>query len=232
MLVVGICSPNESQSQAATAQLRGTVVSPDGVLLSEVMVIANPGERMTRTDSLGRFTFRLPPGTTTLTLKKIGFLEFIADVEIERGRNPRVAIEMLPVPPMLDSVVTTADRSYMPAGAPAYLDAFSRRKAEGKGNFFTRSDIERAGSVRAALGQVAGVQLRTTAQGSLSDVVVSRCGSGGRIAWYGDGQRLGNQPPVIHDPDIEAVEIYKSPTTMPMEAIGNACAAVYIWTRR
>ncbi len=31
---------------------------------------------------------------------------------------------------------------------------------------------------------------------------------------------------------VAAIEIYKGPATMPAEALGNACAAVYIWTRR
>lgn len=35
----------------------------------------------------------------------------------------------------------------------------------------------------------------------------------------------------LHLSDIEAIEVYRSPSELPMRAIGNACAAIFIWTR-
>jgi hypothetical protein len=31
--------------------------------------------------------------------------------------------------------------------------------------------------------------------------------------------------------DIEAIEVYRSPSELPLRAMGNACAAIFIWTR-
>lgn len=31
--------------------------------------------------------------------------------------------------------------------------------------------------------------------------------------------------------DIEAVEVYRGPTELPAEAVGNGCAAIFVWTR-
>jgi hypothetical protein len=31
--------------------------------------------------------------------------------------------------------------------------------------------------------------------------------------------------------DVEAMEVYRGPSQLPQEAMGNACAAVFIWTR-
>ena len=58
----------------------------------------------------------------------------------------------------------------------------------------------------------------------------------GDVALYIDGtqvpvgirdQEFGALSPV----QIEAMEVYRSPTELPPEAVGNACAAVYVWTR-
>jgi hypothetical protein len=58
----------------------------------------------------------------------------------------------------------------------------------------------------------------------------------GNVALYIDGvivppgyrnQELASLSPV----QIEAMEVYQSPSELPPEAVGNACAAVYVWTR-
>jgi outer membrane receptor protein involved in Fe transport len=31
--------------------------------------------------------------------------------------------------------------------------------------------------------------------------------------------------------DIEAIEVYRGVSELPLEAMGNACAAIFVWTR-
>ena len=35
----------------------------------------------------------------------------------------------------------------------------------------------------------------------------------------------------LHITDIEALEIFRGPTELPMQAVGNACGAIFIWSR-
>jgi hypothetical protein len=36
---------------------------------------------------------------------------------------------------------------------------------------------------------------------------------------------------LLHVNDVEAMEVYTSPSQLPQEAMGNSCAAIFIWTR-
>jgi len=72
--------------------------------------------------------------------------------------------------------------------------------------------------------------------GQASDVQSNSTDGWGDVALYIDGTQV---PAGIRDTEfgalspvqIEAMEVYKSPVELPAEAIGNACAAVYVWTR-
>jgi len=58
----------------------------------------------------------------------------------------------------------------------------------------------------------------------------------GPIALYIDGAMVMPDNRVdafsaLRPGDVEAVEVYRSPTELPAEAMGNACGAIYVWTR-
>jgi hypothetical protein len=35
----------------------------------------------------------------------------------------------------------------------------------------------------------------------------------------------------LHLSDIEAIEVYRGVAELPLEAMGNACAAIFVWMR-
>lgn len=217
--------------------IAGVVVGSNGVPLAGAAVRLEPGGREWRTDAEGAFRIRASAGPTRLVVRHLGSALFTADLELRGGADRRFRIEMSEAPRLLESVVTEARATYMPADAPPFLDDFYRRRAEAKGRTFTRGELLAAGGVRQALTTVAGVRVDSDAAGNLTDIRVPRCGSvdgsstRSAVAWFIDGTRVGALPQ-IHEADVEAIEVYRSSSSLPAEAIGDACAAVYIWTRR
>lgn len=213
----------------------GVVVDSAGVAVPEAQVFVEPDSRMVLTDSSGTFVVRVPVGPSLLIVRRLGYEAFVAEVEFEPGRNRRFRVVMRAMPYQLEAMETRSRRSYMPPGAPASLDDFYRRRAEGKGRTFTREEIERLGSVRAAVATVPGVRPSADGNNRLSGLTMTWCsGLGGRdpvIAWFLDGQRV-LAAPELHDNDIEAIEVYRGSSSLPSEAVGNACAAIFVWTRR
>lgn len=221
---------------ADSVWVAGLVVDSAGVGVPEAQVFVEPDSRMVLTDSSGAFVVRVPVGPSLLIVRRLGYEAFVAEVDLEPGRNRRFRVVMRAMPYQLDAMETRSRRNYMPPGAPASLDDFYRRRAEGRGRSFTREDIERLGSVRAVLSTVPGVRPTVDGNNRLSGITLTRCSGGvGEqrpvIAWFLDGNRVTN-PPELPDNDIEAVEIYRGSSSMPAEAVGNACAAIYVWTRR
>jgi hypothetical protein len=225
-----------SAQEADSVWVAGIVVDSAGVGIAEAQVFIEPDSRMVLTDSSGAFVVRAPVGPSLLIVRRLGYEPFVSEIELTPGRDRRVRVGMRAMPYQLEAMETRSRRSYMPPGAHPSLDDFYRRRAEGKGRSFTREEIERLGSVRAALATVPGVRPTADGNNRLSGVALTRCSGdvGGRpsvIAWFLDGNRVSNAPE-LHDNDIEAVEIYRGSSQLPAEAVGNACAAVYVWTRR
>ncbi len=76
------------------------------------------------------------------------------------------------------------------------------------------------------------VQVQTQSDGVFGATLISGANIQ-RLAYFLDGLRTtGDLLTVFRPQNIEAIEIYRGPSELPPEAMGNACAAVFIWTRR
>ena len=125
--------------------------------------------------------------------------------------------------------------------ATTKFDEFYRRKARGVGTFFTREDLERTARTEAAylLQGIGGVRLIPPRMSQPPILRFNRCPSN-RVAVFINGLETGQgaygTSPAqslfeTHVNDIEAMEVYTSPSQLPQEAMGNSCAAIFIWTR-
>lgn len=238
LVSVALVSATELVAQAPDSLwLSGTVVDAEGLVVSGAVVRLDPDGLAVRTDSLGRFRIRVAAGPSTLLVRRLGLAPFSAPLDLRGGVDRRFRIEMASVPRLLETVITEARPGYMPAGVPSALDDFYRRRGEGKGRTFTRDELQTAGGASRALATVPGVRVVSDAAGRLIGLRVPRCGLGNDtaesslVAWFLDGNRVG-EPPMLADSDIEAIEVYRGSSSLPAEAIGNACAAVFVWTRR
>lgn len=236
VLLLGAAAAPVTAQTPDSVWVAGLVVDSAGVGVPEAQVFIEPDSRMVLADSSGAFVVRAAVGPSLLIVRRIGYEAFVSEIELAPGRDRRVRITMRAMPHQLEAVETRSRRSYMPPGAPPALDDFYRRRAEGRGRTFTREEIERLGSVRAAIATVPGVRPSADGNNRLSGVTMTRCpgdvaGRPSGIVWFLDGNRV-SVAPELHDNDIEAVEVYRGVSQLPVEAMGNGCAAIYIWTRR
>lgn len=193
----------------------------------------------TRTDSAGAFAFQnVPAGSYRVEARRLGYQPMAHAATIAGASDAKIAFTLPPAAQLLDAKEITGKRDIMPPDAPQRMFDFYRRRKTGMGIYVTRDQIERAGSVRATLGGVSGIRLSTAPGGQLRGIEFVRCSGSLRdraspVAYFLDGrQTTEGGLSFLSDVDIEALEIYKGPASMPPEAVGNACAAVFIWTRR
>ena len=139
------------------------------------------------------------------------------------------------------------------------FDDFYERRAKRPGTYFTREDIELSGRARVSdlLLMVPGItyqqrQSNVKGIGTTPYLRVARCvapliplaGQSAKapedptyrwFALYLDGQRITGDPMEVlghlQTSEVETIEVYRGPSQLPLAAMGDACAAMFITTR-
>ena len=246
----------EGSAQATTSELNGIVLSAAGDPLGDVAVSIAAGDLSTRTDADGRFSFAAAPwGQVRLRVRALGHAPLDTLLLLQSGTTHTVRLRLRQFVPQLDTVRVEATLAY---GKPARyrhtskFDDFYERRAKRPGSYFTREDIERSGRSRVSelISSVSGITLgyRLSPKGMTPHLRVARCTApkipltGGRgdpgYGWFAvflNGQRLHADPMDVLGElttnEIETIEVYRGPSQLPVEAMGDACAAVFITTR-
>jgi len=242
----------EVSAQATTSALSGIVVDAAGDPLADVALSIGRTELSTKSDAAGRFLFANAPwGEVRLRARAVGYAPVDTLMQLQSGTSYSVRLQLRRFVPQLDTVRVQATLAY---GKPARyrhtgrFDDFYERRAKRPGTFFTREDIERGGrnTVFELMSSVPGVIVGTR-PGGIPYIRVSRCVGnsirvGGPSPWlalYINGQRFRGAGPAdvmdylsqIKTADVETVEVYRGASQLPMEAVGDACAAVFVTTR-
>lgn len=239
MLVMGAAqlhaqsSPGGAGGSTDSLWIRGVVTDTLGRPIRGAGVLIEPQGAAARSDSTGAFALRVAAGAAELIVRSIGYGALRHALLLVGGDDQRFEIELPSVAVVLDAFRVESRTPYLPPGAPAYLSDFYRRQSTGLGRYFTREDIQRFGTVAGLLSSVPGVRTSTNATLRLTGIHMARCGAGigDRVQWFVDGVPVVGVPEVA-DFEIVAIEVYRGPSLMPPEAIGNACGAVYLWLRR
>lgn len=242
LLVLGLAMAASARAQAPVAAvkpsvdslwIRGFVTDTLGRPISGAGVLVEPQGAATRSDAAGAFALRVAAGPAELIVRSIGYGALRHEVLLVGGADQRFEIELPSVAVVLDAFRVESRTPYLPPGAPSYLNDFYRRQALGLGRYFTREDLRRFGSVASMLSSIPGVRPSMNSTQQLDGIRMARCGGGigDQIAWFVDGMPVVGVPEVS-DFEIVAIEVYRGAATMPPEAIGNACGAVYLWLRR
>lgn len=177
-------------------------------------------------NSSGEFAFHgLPPGAYTVHASAIGYQPMTAAVEVKAKEVAQVVFETDPIAVELPEVEVTQPVR----GTPDFL----RRRASGRGRFFTRNEIERrnAASVADLIRMVPG--LRVECRGVVCRVYSARGGRNCAPAYFMDGIPV-HASVVWTTPtrDLEGIEIYAGPSETPPELEHRAsCGAIALWTR-
>lgn len=199
---------------SATVRLRGT-----------------PLQVFTQAD--GRFAFeRLPPGPYDVDIEHVSYRMVSDSFDLQLGTSvsltARMAANAIPLEPLIVSVRSQhLERT-----------GFYDRRERGHGTYITRDEIERTLPSYSTdiLRRIPGVSLVRRRFGPGFAAV----GRGNCLFRYVlDGARIGPDYSLDDMPPqwIEALEIYKGPSTLPHEFtnvsadISGTCGVIVIWTR-
>jgi hypothetical protein len=244
---------------AGTVASFETKASLEGVWVTLVS-IAGDSVSMTRTDSTGVFSVTAPtPGPYYVRAQRLGYGPgFVGPVALDSGRAVNVTLSLQQASYTLDPLTVTAE------AVDAYLDevGFYRRQRGNRGHFMDRAAIEqRLGASRYVsdlLTHLPGANIPADLAGSFGvPINLSRgptsflpCAAGGPLLFV-DGYRIentqhggfgGDQPApawislseIMHPEDIYAIEVYRTPSQVPIEYGGpdSACGVILFWTKR
>jgi len=222
--------------EAASVELLG----PDDQLLDQRL-----------TDAEGRFRIRPPePGSYRVRIRRLGYSEVTSSaLEVEEGPK-EVEIQLVPEAMELEEGVVV-EVEYRPRFLE--LAGFYRRRAEGMGRLFDRSELEamnlsQTGDIVNRVPTLATLPLsgRGSMDATRRFLRFRRAGrgSGGCLpAIYVDGilvRQGGNWDPAMPSLDelmpaeeVEAMELYDGPSSAPsrFNSMGSACGVLVIWSR-
>lgn len=151
-----------SQPAAPKANLvRGHVVSSmTGLPVINARVALSPRVRETRTDSLGAFVLKdVPAGVHGIVVTALGFSPARSTVSVVAGLPVVLDVELEPIAPVLERVVTAA---LVDAPRNAAMEEFESRRAAGLGRYLTRAQLlrDRGRSLEAVLSsRVPGLRI-------------------------------------------------------------------------
>lgn len=186
----------------------------------------------TTSDSTGRFVHQdLSAGTYLLQVRAIGYSSNTNPVQVAGGEDLDLNIELTPVDYTLDTVAVEGRASLM----EQRLREFEQRREEGRGVYFTETDIRRqnAAYLSDLLRTVPGI--RTICNSVRCGVTMTRAARGScRPDYLVDGLPATNSTTGdLLTQGIVGVEVYRSLSETPAQFLkaGATCGVIVIWTR-
>jgi hypothetical protein len=216
--------------------VHGVVVDSAGTAVSDADVSIVELHLLTRTDRQGRFSFdKVPGGEHEVSIRKFGFQPEKVIVTVTE-LTTSYSVTLRSQAAVLEAVEVSATEMRLRLG----IEDFYRRRARGTGGtFFTREEIMARNAKRTSdvLRSTPGLQIVNTREGQgvrFSGTASNRRGCT-PVMWI-DGQAADNmEVDAIPVTDIEGIEIYSGPSTVPMQfsqrMSKDACGAIVIWTR-
>jgi len=232
-LLLAVAPQHAAPAQTPHATLIGTVRDTNGVPVPLTRLTSSG--LLSISDSLGRFLLpRLPGGTATVLVRRLGFEPIDISIQLVAGRTEALDVIMTVIAQDLPGMTTRAQTL-----ADVRLRDFYRHRQSGIGYFFDRKEIESKNAHRISdiLRRLPGTRI-SERSGRPSTLRMGRSG-GGRDCppdvWVDGVRATGMNVDDVPLGDVEALELYRGPAGLPPEMnsrLGNpACGALIIWTR-
>jgi hypothetical protein len=224
-------APAAAPKPLGTAQLNGTVIGADGKPLEGAQVYLVGTAVGARADSRGVFHLSgLPAGTQTVEVRQLSYSPKRYTVDLSPSRESRLTAVMDAKAQVLGTVNIEGKQT-------SDIPGFDERAKRGLGTFLNRDQIESRQPVLTTdlFRTVPGLSVGF--DGS-NFVVTSSRGGGCQVQWYLDGAPFDNSDnsldQMLRPDDIEAVEVYKSPSEVPVQFQGQngSCGTILLWTKR
>ncbi len=235
--LIGSVSRSDSGSVGSSV-LTGRVTDVAGRPLQDAQVAVEGGSTIALTGADGSFTLRaLPSGTTTASVRKIGFSPGMRTVHLRSVRPETLSIALTAGTRTLAPVTITAKA----AEALDRVGFNERLKMGNRSNFMFPDDLDRrqASKLTDIFRTMPGFLV--SMQGQYGVLQSSRAVSGGQegcVNIFVDKIAFQQVSPGDLDAafpayTIAAIESYPSAATVPSEfrMTGRSCATVVIWTK-
>ena len=218
--------------------LRGVVNDDRGNPVVGARIAAVPDGPAAVSDTLGAFVLRnLDRGSSAFTVRRIGYDPTSFSVELASSDTTEVKLILTTAVVALPTVETRATSPVDMVLAHFY----DHRATSPGGHFIVRADIEKANPQRLSdvLRSVPGVEMWTDRQGQhVIHMARSNVGVFGDCVpeyWVDGSRAFGFNVDELGVHDVEAMEIYAGPATLPAEYKivhgTSSCGVIAIWTR-
>jgi carboxypeptidase family protein/TonB-dependent receptor-like protein len=224
-----VVSPNPGPS----SYLRGRILdgtSGRPVISAEVELLELGWTRLTGQD--GRFRFGdVPARQLSLRIEALGYATTEVPLRAEAGIAHHVSVPIADAPIAVEGVtVTTRSRVSAWVLEPAY-----ERMSRGLGGqFLGPEELESKGPIPIADALQGMLSVEVPGSRFHRTISVRRCAP----ALYYDGVRVGRPGDdvseflAINSREMEIIEVYSGPATLPPEFAAGAMCAVALWSRR
>lgn len=242
-ILLVLAMAGRATAQAQTGGVQGVIrlLNSKREPVANVELSLTPGDRVTRSDSAGRFRFvALPLGRYLMAARKIGFAPEFVVVEADSTDAAPVELFLDARAQRLATVTINGQRVTYPV---RLMDAYTRA-ARGTGSFFTAEQIDSLFplDVHSLLTRIPGVHVN----GPTIEFVRCREMSSAtqRVQVYVDGQQrtrygLNGENTVratealrdIVPSSIQLIEVYSGVARVPGEYLSDACAVILVWLK-
>ena len=221
--------------QAVDAQSSGsiagtTIDAQTGMPIVGASVTIPTLSRSVTSDDAGHFLHStLDSGSYVVQVHAVGYIPSAKAFDIVTGQSVTHTFQLTTVLPVLANVVVKGHS----ASVGRRFEDFDRRRAQGRGQFLTRAEIEWRSAINLSdlLQTMRGI--RTECVGFTCKVETSRSVHGCSPAYFVDGRLSTTFGPTTPVNDLQGVEVYLGPSETPAEYLGpdSGCGVIGIWTR-
>ena len=210
--------------------------------MAQITVLRTPLKLFTNQRGLFRIV-DVAAGQYILIVRRIGFRPVSQLIEVQESDTLHVAYELDPLPKnLLDTVRVVAERTSQD------LREFEQRRLRGIGEFLTRDQITRRGSLELAdlMRGFRSISIAQNGKGGVPEQIAYNKRDFGNFLTSGpgacpmqvvvDGMNMPsafdlNLGPLISQ--IAGIEVYSGPSTSPAQFQGmdRRCGLILIWTR-
>jgi hypothetical protein len=223
-------SPGAVGAQSSGSIAGTTIDAQTGMPIVGASITIPTLSRSVVSDDAGHFLHStLDAGSYVVQVHAMGYIPSAKAFDVVTGQSVTHTFQLTTVPPNLANVVVKGHS----ASVGRRFEDFDRRRADGRGQFLTRAEIESRSAINLSdlLQTMRGI--RTDCVGFTCKVETSRSVHGCSPAYFVDGRMSTTFGPTTPVNDIQGLEVYLGPSETPAEYLGpdSGCGVIGIWTK-
>ena len=229
ILALAVSLPQSLSAQSSGSIAGITIDAQTGMPIVGASITIPTLSRSVNSDDAGHFLqSALDAGSYVVQVHAVGYIPSAMAFDIATGQGVTHTFQLTTVPAVLSNVVVKGNG----ASVGRRFEDFDRRRAQGRGQFLTRAQIQSRSAINLSdlLQTMRGI--RTDCVGFTCRVETSRSAHGCSPAYFVDGRMSTTFGPTTPVNDIQGLEVYLGPSETPAEYLGpeSGCGVIGIWT--